>query len=171
MTAVIANRISIHSAEFLDRFLSKLKLMPSGCWEWQAATNIGGYGVVQADGRLWICSRVAYELFIGKLPPSVSAKGATRLMVLHSCDNPPCCNPMHLSLGTNQDNMNDKVARGRVVRFIGENSGRAKLVEAQVLQIRDLISAGLMGTQIAAMFNVAPETIQAIKKRRSWKHL
>jgi len=73
------------------------------CWEWQNSKT-QGYGDVWIDGKSWKAHRYAWFL---------AHKTEPTLMILHSCDNPPCCNPQHLREGTNQDNMNDMVMRGR----------------------------------------------------------
>lgn len=77
------------------------------CWEWQAARNSGGYGWFRFGPSRTSTGahRVAYELVNGPIPAGLG--------VLHRCDNPPCCNPAHLFLGTNQDNVTDKVNKGR----------------------------------------------------------
>lgn len=78
---------------------------PSGCWIWHGAKTHDGYGVLSAAGKLWKASRLAYLFFVGEIPEG--------LFVLHHCDIPACVNPEHLFIGTNQDNANDKVAKGR----------------------------------------------------------
>lgn len=89
-----------------ERFWSKVnKGSPEDCWEWTGARLPWGYGRMQKNGHLVGSHCVAYELAYGSVP-----KG---YFVLHKCDNPPCCNPSHLFLGTNQDNMNDMISKGR----------------------------------------------------------
>jgi len=81
-------------------------LTPSGCWEWSGAKRHGvGYGVVQADGKFLYTHRLAYMICIGDIPP--------KRIVCHRCDNPPCCNPDHLFLGTHKDNWRDMMMKGR----------------------------------------------------------
>jgi hypothetical protein len=77
------------------------------CWEWGGARNTSGYGWFRfgPDRTPTGAHRVAYELSNGPIPDG--------LAVLHRCDNPPCVNPAHLFLGTNQDNVTDKVNKGR----------------------------------------------------------
>jgi len=77
----------------------------SACWEWQGATNEKGYGKFKLNGAVMRTNRVAWILANGMIG------GA--LHVLHHCDNPTCCNPKHLFLGTNQDNVNDREQKGR----------------------------------------------------------
>src|SRR5215471_4470820 len=77
------------------------------CWVWLGGKSSQGYARVWFNGRGCLCSRVVWILTYGVIPDS-------RLFVCHSCDNPLCCNPMHLFLGTPLDNMRDAVAKGRV---------------------------------------------------------
>jgi hypothetical protein len=81
------------------------------------------------------CHRVAWELTYGAIPND--------LHVLHKCDNPPCCNPGHLFLGTHKDNMADMKAKGRARSGgYGENHPFAKLTMAQAEEIRARYAAG-----------------------------
>lgn len=89
-----------------DRLWSRL--VPNGeCLEWSGArSGNGGYGRIKWEGRLWSPHRLAYMLVTGIDPGD--------LQVMHSCDNPPCCNFDHLSLGTRSENMLDCVSKGRL---------------------------------------------------------
>ena len=78
---------------------------PDECWDWQRAKTTAGYGSLVFNGNKTYSHRVAHESINGPITDS--------LHVLHSCDNPACCNPAHLSLGTNQDNIADSVRKGR----------------------------------------------------------
>lgn len=78
---------------------------PKGCWLWTGSKNRQGYGETMFRKRHLRANRVAYELANGPIPEG--------LMVLHSCDNPPCVNPDHLFLGTGTDNMQDCIRKGR----------------------------------------------------------
>ncbi len=76
-----------------------------GCWEWQRGTR-GGYGRVRYRGKQLRTHRLAWYLAVGEIPAG--------FLVLHTCDNPLCCNPVHLWLGTNRDNLQDAGAKGRL---------------------------------------------------------
>lgn len=90
---------------------------------------------------------------------------------MHSCDNPPCCNPRHLSPGTRQDNVDDCVRKGRVVSLKGSTRGNAKLTEQQVLHILDLRENGATQRAIASKFGVHHSTVGAILKGKKWSHM
>lgn len=78
------------------------------CWEFTGKPNEGGYGHVRYYGRTVGAHRVAWETATGIVPPP-------EMDVCHTCDNPPCCNPAHLFLGTHADNNADRHAKGRTV--------------------------------------------------------
>lgn len=88
-----------------ESFYARADKLENGCWEWQGATNGHGYGQLGYNGKRTTAHRLSYELSNGEIPAGV--------LVRHTCDNPPCCNPAHLILGTHLDNAADRVARGR----------------------------------------------------------
>jgi hypothetical protein len=90
------------------------------------------------------------------------------LCVLHKCDNPGCCNPAHLFLGTHADNAADRDAKGRSASHSGEDNGKAKLTERQVLKIR-VSNEG--GVALAIKYGVTRYTISNIRLRKTWKHI
>lgn len=87
-----------------ERFWNRVAIR-SGCWEWLGPRNKAGYGSLQWLNESTNSHRVAYKLANGEIPAG--------LYVRHKCDNPPCCNPTHLFLGTCSDNAQDMVAKGR----------------------------------------------------------
>jgi hypothetical protein len=92
----------------IDRLRALLEVTASGCWEFQGNRNKGGYGRI-GEGRenVFLAHRVAYHYLVTPIDESVD--------VLHRCDNPPCCNPDHLFLGSQSDNAKDMWAKGRGV--------------------------------------------------------
>lgn len=92
----------------MKRFWSKVKILgDDDCWEWQKAKHGLGYGAFRISHpvRMVVAHRFAWELTYGEIPIG--------LCVLHACDNPSCCNPKHLFLGTRTDNNRDKFAKER----------------------------------------------------------
>lgn len=106
--------------------------------------------------------RVAWEVANGSaVPPG--------LFVLHSCDNAPCIRPDHLRLGTPQENMDDKMRRGRhrVVSLCGDLSPFRKIDDKDVEQIRILVADGFIYADIAARFGVSISYVcQIVKGKR-----
>jgi hypothetical protein len=156
-------------ARLATRFWKKVAISePLFCWEWTAyrGPNVPGrnYGKVGVDGAVRFAHRVAWVLTHGPVPDGMD--------VLHRCDNPPCCNPAHLFLGTHLDNMRDRSAKGRRVSTIGESNPKARLNADDVLKIRARWRAGERPAEsIAADYPVTKENVYAIVFYRSWKHV
>lgn len=148
--------------ELSDRFWAKVR-RGAGCWEWIAARSKYGYGQFSVGYSMRPAHRVAWALVHGPIP--------TGMHVLHRCDNPPCVNPDHLLLGTNEDNVRDRDRKGRGVRPKGERHGRSKLREKEVREILRFRANGLGATRIAADYGVAPCTIRRIVSGARWKHI
>jgi hypothetical protein len=77
----------------------------SECWLWTGAVNEKGYGVINVNGVPRLVHRIVYDLVVADIPPGH--------VIRHSCHNPPCCRPSHLSTGTHRDNSDDSAARRR----------------------------------------------------------
>lgn len=182
------------SAKDIERFWSKVdKRGEDECWEWKDFRDRGGYGKFWLNGKSVISSRVAWVIANGSIEDG--------LVVCHKCDNPSCCNPDHLFVGTNLDNVADRVAKGRCGRqpgeqhwtrrcpeFLckgdnhwarrmpekacrGERSNWAVLTESDVFRIREIRKTGLSYAKIGAMFNVHRGTIGHIIRGSTWEHL
>jgi hypothetical protein len=89
--------------------------------------------------------------------------------LLHSCDNPPCCNPDHLTVGTNAENVADRQAKGRTAR--GEAVGSATLTKDQVLEARALKASGWTYAALAERYHCGKTTIRYALQGKSWRHL
>lgn len=132
------------------------------CWLWQGMTSRKGYGLLRVDGRTVQAHRMAYELAHGAIPAD--------LCVCHRCDTPRCVNPDHLFLGTHQDNVRDRNAKGRQAR--GESHSRAKLTAEQIRDIRARYArGGISQRELAADYGLTKSGIAAIVSGRSWRHL
>lgn len=90
------------------KFLTKVVQQENGCHNWVGSINFYGYGQFAFEGRSWSAHRLAYELANGAIP-----QDTTKWWVLHTCDNPACCNPLHLYLGDAKDNSRDMIDRKR----------------------------------------------------------
>ena len=142
-----------------ERFWSKVdKGGPDECWLWQAATDGWGYGQIKVARKTRGAHRISYEITKGPIPDG--------MCVCHHCDNASCMNPNHLFLGTQQDNMSDKVQKGRAAT--GEHNGRAKLTDYEVRQIR---ASDKTQRVLGLDFGVDQALIGRIKRRQIWTHI
>lgn len=138
---------------------------PDECWPWQGSTRRNGYGDFKRANRHYSAHRVAFTLATGVYPG--------RALVCHTCDNPGCCNPAHLFLGTVADNNLDKQRKGRQARLQGSRNPQAKLTEADVVAIRRRRAGGEKGRALAREFGVSPSriTMLASPKYGIWSHV
>jgi predicted DNA-binding protein YlxM (UPF0122 family) len=139
-----------------DRFWEHVK-KGDGCWEWQLAYSAYGYGHLMWGNQDEYAHRIAWEL-------SNDSKIPDGMFVCHTCDNPPCCNPDHLFLGTPADNSRDSVKKGR-----WSKQPRA-LSDEQILEARQLHQGGMLQTEIAQRFHVSDCTIsKAINHKNAYR--
>jgi hypothetical protein len=155
------------SPEHLARRLANgVGAAPSGgCWEWVRSRNNHGYGTLTVNGRRAYAHRLAYELAGRSL--------ADGQHVLHSCDNPACINPEHLSAGSRSDNMQDAARKGRLrtpkVSKSGEENPAAKLNPVTVRSIRRLLAKGWTQDDIAERHEISQSQVSNIARGRHWK--
>jgi hypothetical protein len=150
--AAIADRPDMRT-----RFESKFIVTP-GCWPWQNSRDTSGYGLFLLNRKQCKAHRVSYEMYVGPIPDG--------LHVLHSCDNPRCVNPDHLSVGTNLENMQDRERKGRGVRQFGEKHHNSKLTTSEAKAIR---ADQRKQRDIAAEYGVSQHTVWQIKKNLIWR--
>lgn len=131
------------------------------CWEWLSAFSSRGYGVFWKgrEERSVFAHRYSYELAKGPIPEG--------MVIMHSCDNPRCVNPDHLSYGSIRDNALDAMHKGRLAEGVRNGGGR-KLTEDQVREIWNTRKS--IGCKRAAtVFGVSSQTIKSIRNGRIWR--
>lgn len=167
-------------ASDIERFWRKVD-KSGDCWIWLAGKDRKGYGKFSVgnsrnpDGTrrnsMVSAHRLSYEMANGPIPEHHSFHG---MCVLHRCDNPGCVNPVHLFLGTNEDNVHDMHSKGRNVERpkFGSDHSRAILNESQVMELHLRYQAGgITQAALAAEYGVSLSTINHIMTGRLWAHL
>lgn len=128
------------------------------CWIWLGTTR-RGYGRCGVNIQ---AHRYSYELHKGTIPDG--------LKVLHTCDTPSCVNPDHLYVGTNKDNSQDAVRRGRIAH--GERQGSSKLTAKDITAIRSMFATGYYTRKdIAKVFKVSASSVALIVAGKTWRHV
>lgn len=143
-----------------ERFFEKIVVGGDDeCWPWSGAKCAKGYGMFRMETKRLIRShRYMYMVKNGGIP--------NKMLVCHKCDNPSCCNPKHLFVGTDSDNMTDMVKKGRNLPGKWAN----KLTPQTVIEIRNL--AGVVTQkELAERYNVKQSTINSVIRRINWKHI
>lgn len=161
----IAKRTTATAAELFERRVVRRE----GCWSWSGYTDAHGYARMKVGGRfgrLRGAHRVSWELYRGPIPVGLN--------VLHRCDNPICTNPDHLFLGTQADNVADRVAKGRpsgmqapgARRLIGSSNPAAKLTDDEVRRVAGLASMGVRHAVIARHFKISEGYVGSLAAAR-----
>lgn len=134
----------------------------SGCWLWTAKCNKKGYGGLFFKGKSWQAHRAAWTVWKGPIPPG--------MQILHRCDMPCCINPDHLFLGTNEDNVADRVSKGRNAKYkgpFGERHPARILTAEQVIEIKKTTDS--QSTR-AAHYGVSRSLIGMIRQGKKRTH-
>lgn len=143
----------------------------TGCLEWGAASNENGYGRLWDGERLQYVHRLAYEVFVGPIPPGLD--------VLHNCphgDTSSCVEQAHLWCGTHQENMADRDAkgrgrsgghklRGRASKTRGTAHPKAKVTERIA---RDILGSSDSVAYLSRRYGVSGSLVRGIKSGRNW---
>lgn len=159
--------------QFAAKFWSRTR-REGECLIWTGPTIRSGNGVYRGQanrhGKKILAYRFAYTLAIGPIPDG--------LQVCHTCDVPLCVEPSHLFLGTQSDNLQDMVRKGRAswqtrpeTRARGKHHGMAKLNETTVRIIRAILAGGWPKHEVAARYGVSRELIHKIHQREIWRHV
>jgi hypothetical protein len=171
MPVMPAHHFSKEEAE--AAFWAKVTIGRSGeCWPWRACRDKDGYGWAWFGDKMRRAQQLAWELHYRKPFPS-------GMSGLHSCDTPPCCNPVHVWPGTQADNVADRDRKGRHRYGLptkpqmdrGEACWNAKLRNVDVATMRRLVHEGWTQKRIAARFKVSRAHVSKILSGRLWKHL
>ena len=172
------NKIPQLTKEQVDRFWAKVKIQPSGCWEWQASLDGRGYGQWVQGNQSFRAHRLAHALYY--------LTNLTGLVLRHICDNKLCVSPYHTIPGSHSDNARDAYERGlrekkdrsNIVRYrsspktnFGDNHHRSKLTAEQVREIREQYENGEAQRTLAAKFSISRSVINQIIQRDTWKHI
>ncbi len=136
-----------------QRFDAKWTPEPfSGCWIWTAAISPAtGYGAFYTGSGYDTAHRISWTIYCGSIP-----KG---LFVCHHCDTRSCVNPDHLFLGTSADNSADMARKGRVAHILSSSD------------INEMRISSTPSRKVGKQFGVSHRTVQAIRKRETWKHI
>jgi hypothetical protein len=144
-----------------ERLAAKTRIRGE-CWEWTGPYDRRGYGLCKLDGKMYRVHRLVYERHNGPVPAGH--------FVMHSCDNPSCVNPSHLSSGTPKANVHDMVAKGRHVH--GERHPRTVFTASDIQAIRETYQNKQCSQQeLANRYGVTQHCISAIIRRDTWKHI
>jgi len=140
------------------------------CWNWLGYKNKQGYGRTWINDYGFYAHRVIFNLAFPNTITLNAPKSTDDFgFLLHICDNPSCCNPKHLFVGTHADNMADKVAKGRSPDFSGDKGPRAKLNMTQAREARQLRKEGVSTRELALRFGLSLPSMKTLLAGKSYK--
>lgn len=143
---------------FVAEFRSIEQPDSDDCWLWDGPIGGNGYGVFRSGGLVSNSHRVSYAAYV-QPPPAT-------LYVRHECDTPACWKPSCLCIGTQQDNIDDAVRRGRVCH----SEGRAvKLTSHDAREIFTAYHAGVSISILCARYGLSTATVHGIACKKLWR--
>jgi hypothetical protein len=138
----------------IDDLLAMSEKQPNGCYVWLGRKDADGYGRFKVNNKvIGVHRRVAILAF---------GEPQLKQVAMHSCDNPSCINPQHLSWGTVLDNQRDKVSKNRQAK--GRNHGRTKFSQTQVDAIVAMKLNGATNSEILSKYSIDKSTIYRLLK-------
>jgi hypothetical protein len=139
------------------------------CWEWLGYKNKEGYGRTWINDHGYYAHRVIFDLaYPNTITLNAPASTSDSGFLLHTCDNPSCCNPRHLFVGTHADNMADKVAKGRSPDFSGAKGPRCKLSMSQAQEIRQKRKEGISAKELAKQYGISLPSVKTLLAGKSY---
>lgn len=133
----------------------------SGCLEWTGSVVRGGYGYIIRKRKKIMAHRYWYELHVGPIQPGE--------VLCHRCDNPRCIEPKHLFIGSQAENISDKVRKSRQAR--GEKIATAILTAEQVVALRQEYAEGARQVDLASKYGIHQTSVSLIVRRKNWPHI
>lgn len=156
-------------AEFWSKFWAKVD-KSGDCWLWLGVKNPSGYGRIDYRGKSYLAHRMM--LFWFKRIPTLEKMRQNKTgIALHSCDNPSCVNPEHLSVGTAAENISSVYQRGRMPPRSGERGPLAKLSDSDAEYVITAVYSGVARSSLAAKYKVHRSTIDSIVLGKTFKHV
>ena len=153
------------SDEWRSLFLKGLVVNSKDCWIRTRGLCRGGYTQRKYKGKLMFSHRLSWALVNGPIP---AGEGYHGTCVLHKCDARACVKPDHLFLGTNLENVADRVEKKRSWRPMGEKHHLVKLKTPQVIEIRKQAALGFSHSKIASVYGVCRSTVSYIVSGELW---
>lgn len=127
------------------------------CWPWLGAKDADGYGIGWSGSKTVRVHRFVMEQIDGKI--------GIGSVVLHKCDNPSCCNPAHLSVGSVQENVADRDTKGRRSPPKGESHKSSKITEKQANEIR---ASKLPERELGKIYGISKTQAGDIRRGKYW---
>ena len=144
--------------ELREKLEAYSKVSPTGCIEWQRGKSGNGYGNISiGNGKQDYAHRVSYKVHKGEIPEGY--------VVRHTCDNPCCVNPDHLLIGTQWDNVQDTISRGRASKppvFMGASNNKTKLTDEETQLV---LTPTQSNVELAKSLNVSTTRIRQIRNK------